>query len=220
MRPIHALTLFVTTALCAARVVAQDAPRPKDESINLRRTVTVEVVAKTKDAVVNISTTRLIQQRFSPFGPDPFWDHFDFGGGDVLKVPTSSLGSGFLVHSSGYVVTNHHVIDKARQIQVELSDGRKLPAELVSSDADADLAILRIKDEKPFPALALGDSSDLLIGEPVIAVGNPLGFSHSVSTGIVSAVHRDLKDAGGRVMLGDLVQTDAATRRTSASPFR
>jgi serine protease Do len=178
------------------------------EAINLRRTVTVEVVERTKDAVVYISTTKLVTRRAGgPLG-DPFWMPFDTG--EVVRVPANSLGSGFLVHPDGYVVTNNHVIDRARQITVELIDGRKLPAELVSADADADLAVLRIRSDKPLPALELGDSSDLMIGEPVIAVGNPLGFSHTVSTGIVSALHRDLKGPGGKTMLGDLVQTDAA----------
>jgi S1-C subfamily serine protease len=169
-----------------------------DRGINLRQTVTVEVVRKTKDAVVNISATKTVRQRVSPFGDtDPFWQFFDSG--ETVDVPASSLGSGFIVHPDGYVVTNHHVIDRARQIQVELTDGRKLPADLISSDAEADLAILKIAPSKtgrggaprPFPIIELGDSSDLMIGEPVIAVGNPLGYSHSVSTGIVSAAHRD-----------------------------
>ena len=176
--------------------------------INLRHTITVDVVRKTKDAVVNISAKRIVNQRVSPFGSDPFWQQFEFG--DVQRVPTSSLGSGFIVHPDGYVVTNHHVIDRARSISIELADGRKLPAELLSSDPEADLAVLKISNDKPVPALELGDSSDLMIGEPVIAVGNPLGFSHSVSVGIVSAVHRDLKDERERVLMADLVQTDAA----------
>jgi serine protease Do len=177
------------------------------DGINLRRTVTVEVVEKTKDAVVNISASKLITKRVSPFGNDPFWQ---LGGGQTVQVPGTSLGSGFLIHRDGYVVTNNHVIDRARQITVELSDGRKLPAELISSDADADLAVLKISSDHPFPVLSLGDSSDLMIGEPVIAVGNPLGYSHTVSTGIVSALHRNLKDNSEPLALRDLVQTDAA----------
>lgn len=180
------------------------------ESINLRRTVTVEVVRKTKGAVVNISTTKTVARRVGGFGDDPFWSPFDSG--HIVQVPANSLGSGFIIHKEGYVVTNHHVIDRARQINVELVDGRKLPADLISSDAEADLAILKIRDKegKGFPVLELGDSSDLMIGEPVIAVGNPMGFSHSVSTGIVSAIHRDLKDSREKVVMADLVQTDAA----------
>ncbi len=192
---------------------AQDPNRAAEPpTINLRRTVTVDVVHKTKDAVVYISTTRMVSQRVSPF-PEDFFPGFDMGFGQVVRVPTSALGSGFIVHPDGYIVTNNHVIDRARQIKAELADGRKLDAELISADPEADLAILKVNSEKPLPALELGDSAELLIGEPVIAVGNPLGFSHSVSTGIVSAVHRDLKGEGDKVLLGDLIQTDAAINR-------
>jgi serine protease Do len=168
--------------------------------VNLRRTVTVDVVRRTKDAVVYISTTKLV--RTSPFGNDIFFR--DFG----QNVAVQSLGSGFVVHEDGYIITNNHVIDRAREITVELPDNQKFPAELISTDAEADLAILKIKADKPLPYLELGDSSDLMIGEPVIAVGNPLGYSHSVSTGIVSAVHRNIEDPN--VKLTDLIQTDAA----------
>ena len=103
------------------------------DEINLRRTVTVEVVKKTKDAVVNISATKIVNQRMNPFGNDPFWQQFDIG--DVARIPADSLGSGFIVHPDGYVVTNHHVIDRARKVNVELADGRKLPAELTAEEA-------------------------------------------------------------------------------------
>ena len=176
---------------------------------NLRRTVTVQVVEKTKNAVVNISTTKTML--------DPYWRQFH----QIVLVPGNSLGSGFIIHRDGYVVTNNHVIDRARQITVELADGRKLPAELLSTDPDADLALLRIHAEAPLPTLELGESSDLMIGEPVIAVGNPLGYSHSVSTGIVSALHRDIDPehqderanqplSAEQMALRDLIQTDAA----------
>ncbi|MGA2233334.1 MAG: trypsin-like peptidase domain-containing protein, partial [Tepidisphaeraceae bacterium] len=183
---------------------AQDAA----DGVNLRRTVIVDVVQRTKDAVVLISAEKMVMQQVSPFGGDPFFQQF--GPGEIVQRKANSLGSGFIIHEDGYVVTNNHVIDKARQITVELSDGRKLPATLISADADADLAILKISDPKPLPVLELGDSSDLMIGEPAIAVGNPLGYSHTVSTGIVSALHRDLKSSQGEVALGDLIQTDAA----------
>ena len=199
---------LLSVLLFASKSPARDATEGAPPTINLRRTVTVEVVEKTKDAVVNISATKLVNRRVSPFGIDPFM--LPFENGQVVRVPANSLGSGFIVHRDGYVVTNNHVIDRARQIQVELADGRKLPADLLSADPEADLAILRVKSDKPLPTLALGESSDLMIGEPVIAVGNPLGYSHSVSTGIVSAIHRDLKGADGKQMLGDLIQTDAA----------
>src|SRR4051812_14878462 len=172
------------------------------DSINLRRTIAVDVAERTKDAVVYISTRKIVSQRFNPTG-NPMFDQFDFG--QVRKFEAGSLGSGFIVHHAGYIVTNNHVIDRARQIQVELLDGRKLPADLISADPEADIAILKISSDKPLPTLELGDSSDLLVGEPVIAVGNPLGFSHSVSVGIVSALHRDLKGENDQVLLGDLI---------------
>jgi serine protease Do len=205
MNPMRYLTVVaVLVPLAVGSVVRADPP----EAINLRKTVIVEVVQKTKDAVVNISSTKNIARRVSPIANDPFWQQFQVG--RIQQVPETSLGSGFIVHADGYVVTNNHVIEGAREITVELEDGRKLPADLISADPDADLAILKISDTKPFPVLDLGDSSDLMIGEPAIAIGNPLGFSHSVSTGIVSAVHRDLKDDDDKVVLGNLVQTDAA----------
>src|SRR5947209_14281377 len=187
MRTTFLLACCVTLVHAAGVAAAEPPPE-----INLRKTVIVDVVRKTQDAVVNVSTTKIVTRRVSPFGADPFWQQFDMGG-DVMRIPASSLGSGFIIHPDGYVVTNNHVIDRARQINVELSDGRKLPADLISADAEADLAVLKITSDKPLPTIELGDSSDLMIGEPAIAVGNPLGFSHSVSTGIVSAVHRDLK---------------------------
>jgi serine protease Do len=177
------------------------------DTIILRRTVVVDVVERTKDAVVFISTTSIVSERFGMFA-DPFFQQF--APQELRKEQVTSLGSGFIVHPDGYVITNHHVVDRARQITVELLDGRKLPAELISSDPEADLAVLKIHSDKPLPTLELGDSSDLMIGEPAIAVGNPLGYSHTVSTGIVSALHRDLKGDAGEVQLGDLIQTDAA----------
>jgi serine protease Do len=189
------------TALGRAQDVPVATTAPSSHELSLRRTVTVDVVARTKDAVVYISTTKLA--RTSPFGDDPFFRQFF-----QQNVQVQSLGSGFVIHEDGYVVTNNHVIDRAREITVDLSDGRKLSAELIATDTEADLAILKIHSDKPLPYLELGDSSDLMIGEPVIAVGNPLGYSHSVSTGIVSAVHRDLGDPS--INLKDLIQTDAA----------
>ena len=185
--------------------------------VNLRRTVTVSVVQQTKDAVVNISTRKIIEQ---PVQVRDLFQTYDTG--QVVRRAANSLGSGFLIHRDGYVVTNNHVVDRARQINVELADGQTLPAEVVGADREADLAVLRVHAKTPLPTLVMGDSSDLMIGEPVIAVGNPLGLSHSVSTGIVSALHREINPAGepgdgepGNVRgesagLRDLIQTDAA----------
>ncbi len=221
-RTVKLAAMFAAT-LCFAATIAHadpDLPDITSPGVNLRRTVTVRVVEQTKSAVVNISATKTVTRRVNPMGGNPFFQQSDFG--QTVRVPANSLGSGFIIHKDGYVVTNNHVVDQARQITVELEDGRKLPADLISTDPDADLAILRIHSDAPLPCLELGESNDLMIGEPVIAVGNPLGFSHSVSTGIVSAIHRDIdprrQDAqagaqplkGEEAALRDLVQTDAA----------
>jgi serine protease Do len=185
------------------------APADTGSEINLRRTVVVEIVQRTKDAVVLISANKMALRR-QPLGFDPFWQQ-GIGPSIVMRVPAKTLGSGFIIHPDGYVVTNNHVIDQGSDITIELSDGRKLPATLISADPEADLAILKISSPKPFPCLELGDSSDLMIGEPAIAVGNPFGYSHTVSTGIISAIHRDLSGAKGEEgALTDLIQTDAA----------
>src|SRR4051794_12117078 len=207
MNRIRPVPTLLTVLVVLSSLLPATSSSAADSPLNLRRTTIVEVVEKTKNAVVYISSRKIVPQRISLFPNDPFWQDF----GETRMVPVGSLGSGFIIHSNGYIVTNNHVIDRAREIKVELTDGRKYDADLVSADSDADLAILKINADKPLTVLELGDSSDLMIGEPVIAVGNPLGYSHSVSTGIVSAVHRDLKaDNGGAVVLGDLIQTDAA----------
>ena len=154
--------LMILAAQAAA--MAQDAP-----PINLRRTVTVEVVEKTKGAVVNVSARKMVNERrreiINPFMPP-------VAIGPIVRVPADSLGSGFIVHPDGYVVTNNHVIEGALGISVELADGRKLPADLISTDPDADLALLRIHSDTPLPTLELGDSSDLMIGEPFSTLEN------------------------------------------------
>src|SRR2546423_12235500 len=145
---------FARAACLVSALATTAGAKDPPETINLRRTVTVEVVQKTKASVVNISTTKVVLRRV-PMGFDPFWFA---AGGDVVRVPANSLGSGFIIHEDGYVVTNHHVIDRARHITVELSDGRKLDADLISSDPDADIAVLKIDSDRPLPPLPLGDS--------------------------------------------------------------
>jgi serine protease Do len=168
-RVIH--LLFSGFFVMFATTVVRGAP---PESVNLRRTVVVDVAERTKDAVVYISTHKIISQRFSPFG-DPFFDQF-MGPDSVRRVPSGSLGSGFIIHPDGYIVTNNHVVDRARQIEVELLDGRKLPAELISCGSRSRSCDPEDSSDKPLPTLELGDSSDLLVGEPTIAVGNPAGL--------------------------------------------
>ncbi len=143
----------------------------------------------------------------------PFKDFFD----DFLNRKqdgqqnrqVSGMGSGFIIDSAGYVVTNNHVIDGADKIEVHMQDSTIFTAVLVGRDAKTDLAVLKIKSEKPLPFLGFGDSNSLRIGQWVMAIGNPFGLGGSVSLGIVSARNRDI-NAGP---YDDFIQTDAAINK-------
>jgi serine protease Do len=166
-----------------------------------RRTPIVAAVQKSGPSVVNISAEHVVQQRRSAF--DPF-----FGAESRGRTSRSeSLGSGVVI-APGVVVTNDHVISGASRIWVTTSDGRELEAKLEGADADNDLAILSVNPKGLKPA-ALGTTADLMIGETVVAIGNPFGLSNSVTTGIVSAVHRTVQGESGR-NYSDFLQTDAA----------
>jgi len=150
----------------------------------------------------------------SPFARDPFADDFfrrffsDLGPG--LARPATSLGSGVIIDGQrGLVVTNEHVCAGASSITVALADGRELPASLLGADPGHDLAVLEIK-ARPLPQLSLGDSDGLMIGETVIAIGNPFGLTHSATVGIVSATGREVPLGRRGEALKDLIQTDAA----------
>jgi serine protease Do len=120
-----------------------------------------------------------------------------------------SLGSGFVIDASGIVVTNNHVIDGADEINVVLQDNTTLRAELIGTDPRTDIAVLRVKPERPLPAVTFGDSDTALVGDWVLAIGNPFGLGGSVTAGIVSARGRDIRQG----LYDDFIQTDAAINR-------
>ncbi|HET7410124.1 MAG TPA: trypsin-like peptidase domain-containing protein, partial [Paracoccaceae bacterium] len=126
-------------------------------------------------------------------------------------APRRGLGSGFVFESDGYIITNHHVVDGADEVKVRFNGDidREFEAEVVGTDAPTDLALLKIEADEKLPALELGNSSDIRVGEDVIAVGNPFGLGGTVTRGIVSAIGRDI-NAGPYV---DFIQTDAAINR-------
>ncbi len=126
--------------------------------------------------------------------------------GEIEAAPAS--GSGFLISSDGYIVTNHHVIEHADDIKVLLSDGRTLNAELKGADPSTDIAVLKVFDNN-FKALSFTDSGKLQAGQIAIAIGNPLGLQYSVTAGVVSALGRTLRAKNGR-LIDDIIQTDAA----------
>ena len=175
----------------------------------LRRTATVRAVEKVGPSVVNVTTSRAA--RTGPFRPtgDPFFDRF-FSDFFEMRVPESSqsLGSGVVIDATGHVLTNEHVVSRADTIRVTLADGRELDAKLIGAEPNFDLAVLELVDPHDVPWTPPGTSSDLLVGEPVIAIGNPFGLSNSVTTGVLSALNRSVR-AEDRVYTGFL-QTDAS----------
>ncbi len=182
-------------------VLAQDANR---------RSPVVLAVERASPAVVSIIAAQVVERRSSPFSGNPFFDDFfrDFFEPYQRRQTEQSLGSGVVIRPDGYVLTNEHVVVQAQKILVQLSDDRKLSARLVGADSDSDLAVLKVDDGKSLPYLPLGNSDDLMIGETVIAIGNPFGLSHTVTTGVVSALNRSL-NTDGRTYY-DFIQTDAS----------
>jgi len=202
-------TLWLVILTLAVQCASAEAERPaseRDRRQALRRTAVVDAIAKTRNAVVNISATSIVVIR-SPFGFDSLFD-------DIFQVPrkATSAGSGFLIHPSGYIVTNAHVVARSTDNRITFADqpeGKDQPARVVTIDREHDLAVLKIDTPKPLPYLRLGRSDDLMIGETVIAIGNPLGYHHTVTTGVIGALNRKLV-FGRKVEYAGLIQTDAA----------
>jgi serine protease Do len=166
-----------------------------------------DIAARLNPAVVNIDATararrarRLVEEGARRGPVDPF----DLGRrGDP---PRRGTGTGFLIDAEGHILTNHHVVEGAERLTVKLADGRTLRADLVGSDPDTDIALIRVQGTGPFPHAMLGDSSRLRVGEWVCAIGNPLAYEHTVTVGVVSFIGRKLFDP----TLDNYIQTDAA----------
>jgi serine protease Do len=210
MKKRHAGVFAMVMALTA---LALDAGAADGER---RRTPVVEAVEAVGPAVVNVYTETVVDAPFGRGGfprMDPFSDDFfsDFFGGRPGRPPQgrrTSLGSGVIVDKSGIIVTNEHVIVRATGIRVLMADKTELEAKLIGADSDSDLAVLKVESARPLPHLALPTANDVLIGETVIAIGNPFGLSHTVTTGVVSAVGRTIQ--AGDLVYQDFIQTDAS----------
>src|SRR5437867_8175755 len=198
--------------LIAARALPAVAAARGAESDPERRSLVVQAVEKASPAVVNVSTEQIVERHASPFPlpQDPFFEEFsgDFVDPRPRRFTAPSLGSGVIVAADGTIMTNVHVIVRASRIHVTLADQREFEAKLVGPDADSDVAVLRVKAGGSLPHVALGSAADLMIGETVIAIGNPFGLSHTVTTGVVSALGRSLRS--GERTYTDFIQTDAS----------
>ena len=200
---------FLTFFVLLAGAVAPAFSLSDDE---LRRDAVVRAVEKARPTVVNVNTEEEVA--VSPFGGggDPIFERFFrdfFEAAPRRRVASRSLGSGVIVDPRGYILTNEHVVARASRISVTLADERTFQAKLVGTDPDHDLAVIKVDAKEPLPAVETGDSDHLLIGEKVIAIGNPFGLSHTVTTGVVSATRRSIRTGQGRLYY-DFVQTDAA----------
>jgi serine protease Do len=176
-----------------------------------RRTPLVQAVEKVSPAVVNIYTTEISRPARNPFrsfGNNLFDQFFK----DFIP-PTAnqrrSLGSGVLINGEGFILTNEHVISKAAKIHVILSDKQEFDASVIGADIKSDLAIIKINSRKPLPYVEMGRSDDLMIGEQVLTIGNPFGLQHTVTTGIISALNRNIR-AGKNMVYSDFIQVDAS----------
>src|SRR5689334_17961524 len=208
--PFLLLFVFLVIAAVVGGVVARmlpigsdvvSAPReiagPAEESLS-------PLVAKTAPAVVNIATLQASPAEQNPLLQDPFFRRY-FGIPDAALQPAIAAGSGVIVDGDrGLVITNFHVVQNARAVEVGLKDGRKFPADPVALAPDLDIAVLRI-GAKGLPALHLGDSSKLQVGDYVVAIGNPFNLGQTVTSGIISATDRPLGRGDSRRFL----QTDA-----------
>ncbi|MDP2645323.1 MAG: Do family serine endopeptidase [Desulfobacterales bacterium] len=201
--------LFATLFLCwLMPTPAMAAPYPRESPV-------VQAVGKVSKAVVNIGSEYEVQGRQNPFsglGGNPFFDSFFkdfFDPGIERRTKRNSLGSGVIIDGKrGFILTNAHVIAQTGIITVTLKDEREFKAQIVGADPDSDLAVLQILSDQPLPAVAMGNSDDIMIGETVIAIGNPFGFSHTVTTGVVSATNRSVKTEDA--VYHNFIQTDAS----------
>ncbi len=193
----HILSAAAALALCVTILFSATSVSGKPSN---RESPVVKAVQRVGPAVVNISSEssgRKQRHPFSGFGFDPFFEQFFrdfFDPYPGAQQERNALGSGVIIDGKkGLIITNAHVIANAGNIRVVLQDEREFEAEIVGADLDFDLAVLRIQSDSHLPDISMGSSADLLIGETVIAIGNPFGFSNTVTTGVISALNRSIR---------------------------
>ncbi len=216
----YAVSTFLAILLLAAPLSVQGESQDGVAALRQLGKAFTSIAEKTSPAVVSLkaqSTVTRESSRYydSPFGEDPF--EFWFGPRSPRErtpqrrnreQPVTALGSGFIISPDGYILTNNHMVGDAKKVEIELTDGRKFIAKIVGTDPDSDIAVVKI-DAENLPYLELADSDALEVGEWVLAIGNPLNFSHTVTAGIVSAKGRSV----GLADIENFIQTDAAINR-------
>ena len=196
---------FLILICCAALPVQAQTQVPTSQAqISLSFAPLVKQAAP---AVVNIYAKRIVQSRVSPFASDPFFRDFFGDMGRAQPRVQNSLGSGVILSSDGYLVSNYHVVGGASDIRVVLNDRREFSAEVLLGDQASDLAILRLKDAEDVPFLPLRESDTVEVGELTLAIGNPFGVGQTVSSGIISGLARSGAVTGNE--RGYFIQTDA-----------
>jgi Do/DeqQ family serine protease len=205
LKSLAAATILLCVGALAGNAAAQDRRLPASAA-ELRLSY-APIVQRVQPAVVNVYAAKMVQNN-NPFLDDPIFRRFFGVPGQGPEQMQRSLGSGVMVDPSGLVVTNVHVIDGADQVKVSLSDKREFEAEIILKDSRSDLAVLRLKDVKEkFPTLDFANSDELMVGDVVLAIGNPFGVGQTVTHGIISALART------QVGITDyqfFIQTDAA----------
>src|SRR5690554_2193961 len=212
-------TRYEVTSYTRAQEIGQDNYTTAADTIIPGKNIFADIAAKVDAGVVLVTSQIEIQSSTDPIFPfdDPF---FRFFFGDYFSIPNQQprtqegYGSGFIVTEDGYVVTNEHVIHNATKIEVTVTGQEEaFPAEVVWSDYDSDLAILKIKADRKFHPIKMGNSDKIRPGDWAIAIGNPFGFEHTVTTGVISALGRPIdipaRDSATR-SYSNLIQTDAA----------
>jgi len=189
---VQAETLPIATTQAPAPFAAQ----PANRYWNLRQTPITDVVRKVRGAVVNIQSEKPASN-----------DEFSMIGS--AKSNINGMGTGIIIDSRGYIITNNHVIEDVSILRVRLSDNTLLTAQVIARDPEHDLALLKIDAKKPLPVITLGTASDLMVGETVVAIGNAYGYEHTVTVGVVSATRRDVS-LNKEISYKGLIQTDAS----------
>jgi len=211
-----AMAVVLVTGLGTASVSQAHTGDHDSQIIESNRQSMADIIERVQPSVVNIVATRSASHAATLRGMDPRMEDMlrrFFGPGrtpahpgqDQPKQSASALGSGFIIDSEGYVVTNNHVIEDAEQVQVVLEDGTTLPARIIGTDPRSDLAVLKVETDKALPAVLFGNSDSVRVGEWVVAIGNPFGLGGTATAGIISARGRDIQSGP----YDDYLQIDA-----------